>query len=44
MTDEHMEQIMKECPEEFLVLVADAKFSNTDTIGSPIVTQVEHVE
>jgi hypothetical protein len=33
-----MEQITKEWPEEFLVPVADAELSDTDTIGSPIVT------
>jgi hypothetical protein len=38
-----MEQITKEWPEEFLVLVVDAELSDTDTIGSPIVTWVEHV-
>jgi hypothetical protein len=29
--------------EEFLVPVVDAELSNIDTIGSPIVTRVEHV-
>jgi hypothetical protein len=43
LTDEDMEQITKEWPEEFLVPVADAELSDTDTIGSPIVTRVEHV-
>jgi hypothetical protein len=38
-----MEHITKEWPEGFLVLVVDAKLSNNDTIGSPIVTRVEHV-
>jgi hypothetical protein len=38
-----MEQITKEWPEEFLVPVTDAELSDTDTIGSPIVTRVEHV-
>lgn len=38
-----MEHITKEWPQEFLVPVADAKLSSTDTIGSPMVTQVEHV-
>jgi hypothetical protein len=37
-----MEQITKEWMKEFLVPDADAKLSDTDTIGSPIVTQVEH--
>jgi hypothetical protein len=44
MIDEDMEYITKECTEEFIVLVADAKLSNTDTIRSPIFTRVEHVE
>jgi hypothetical protein len=38
-----MEQITKDYPKEFLVHVADAELSDTDTIGSPIVTRVEHV-
>jgi hypothetical protein len=41
--DEDMEQITKEWLEEFLVPVTDAELSDTDTIGSPIVTRVEHV-
>jgi uncharacterized protein YpbB len=44
LIDEYMEKITKEWPEEFLVPVVDAEFSDTDTIGSPMVTQVEHVE
>jgi hypothetical protein len=43
LTDEDMDKIMKEWPEKFLVPVADAEISDTDTIGSPLVTQVEHV-
>jgi hypothetical protein len=43
LTDEDMEQITKEWLEEFLVPVDDAELSDTDTIGSPIVTRVEHV-
>jgi carbamoylphosphate synthase large subunit len=42
LTDEDMEQITKEWPKEFLVHVVDAKLSDTNTIGNPIVTQVEH--
>jgi hypothetical protein len=38
-----MEHITKEWPKEFLVHVVDADLSNTDTIGSSIVTRVEHV-
>jgi hypothetical protein len=38
MTDEDMEQITKEWPEEFLVLVDDAKLFDTDIIGSPLIT------
>jgi len=34
---------MKEWPEEFLVPVVDAELSNTDIIGIPLVTRVEHV-
>jgi hypothetical protein len=44
MTEKDMEQITKEWPEEFLVPVADVELSSIDTIGSPIVTRVEHVE
>jgi hypothetical protein len=42
MTDEDMEQIMKEWPEEFLALVDDAELSDPDIIGSPLVTRFEH--
>ena len=43
LTDEDMEKIIKEWLEEFLVPVVDVELSNTDTIGSPIVTRVKHV-
>jgi hypothetical protein len=43
MTDEYMDNIKKEWPEEFLVPIADAELSDIDIIGSPLVTQVEHV-
>jgi hypothetical protein len=43
MMDEDMEKITKEWPKEFLVPIIDAELSDTDTIGSLIVTQVEHV-
>ena len=39
-----MEHITKEWPKEFLVPGVDTKLSDTDTIGSPMVTRVEHVE
>jgi hypothetical protein len=42
LTDEDMEQIMKEWPVEFLVPVDDAKLSDPDIIGSPLVTWFEH--
>jgi hypothetical protein len=38
-----MDQIAKEWSKEFLLLVADAELSNTDIIGIPLVTWVEHV-
>jgi hypothetical protein len=38
-----MEKIMKEWSKEFLVPVVDAELSDIDTIGSPMVTRVEHV-
>jgi hypothetical protein len=43
LTYEDIEKIKKEWLEEFLVPVADEELSDTDTIGSPIVTRVEHV-
>jgi hypothetical protein len=41
--DEDMDKITKEWLEEFLVPVADVELSDTETIGNPIVTRVEHV-
>jgi hypothetical protein len=38
-----MEKITKEWKEEFLILVDDAELSDKNTIGSPMVTRVEHV-
>jgi hypothetical protein len=38
-----MDQITKEWLEEFLILVVDEKISDTETLGSPMVTLVEHV-
>ena len=38
-----MEQITKEWLEEFIVPIVDAELSDTDTIGSPIVTLVKYV-
>jgi hypothetical protein len=43
LADEDMEQITKEWKEEFLVHFTDAEISDTNTIGSLIVTQVAHV-
>jgi hypothetical protein len=43
LIDEDMEKITKEYSEEFLVPITDEKLSNTDTIGSPMVTRVDHV-
>jgi hypothetical protein len=42
LTDEYMEQIMKEWPIEFLVSVDDVELFDPDIIGSPLVTQFEH--
>jgi hypothetical protein len=44
LTDEDMEEITKEWPIEFLVLVDDAKIYEPNIIGSPLVNRVEHVE
>jgi hypothetical protein len=44
LTDDDMEHITKEWSEEFLVPIFDAELSDTNTIGSPLVTQVEHVK
>jgi hypothetical protein len=43
LTDEDMEEITKEWPVEFLVLVEDVELSKPNIIGSPLVTRVEHV-
>jgi hypothetical protein len=43
LIDEDMEEITKEWPEEFLLLINDEKLSDTDIIGSPLVTWFEHV-
>jgi hypothetical protein len=43
MKYEDMEHIRKEWPEESLVPVTVVELSNIETIGSPIVTRVEHV-
>jgi hypothetical protein len=42
LTNEDMEYITKEWSTKFLVLVDDAKLSNPDIIGSPLVTRFEH--
>jgi hypothetical protein len=42
LIDEDMEDITKEWPIEFLVLVDDAEISDPDIIGSPLVTRVEY--
>jgi hypothetical protein len=42
-TDVDMQHITEEFPKQFLVRVTDAELSDTETIGSPIVTRVEHV-
>jgi hypothetical protein len=42
MTDEYMEEITKQWPTNFLVPVEDVEFSDSDIIGSPLVTRVEH--
>jgi hypothetical protein len=43
LTDENMEYITKERPEEFLVPIADAELSDVEIIGNPLVTWVKHV-
>jgi hypothetical protein len=40
MNDEDMEDITKEWPTDFLVLVEDEKLSNPHIIGSPLVIRV----
>ena len=42
LTEEDLEEITKEWPAEFLVLVRDAELSDPDLIGSPIVTREEY--
>jgi hypothetical protein len=42
LTKEDMEEITKEWPIEFLVLVEDVELFDPDIIGIPLVTQVEH--
>jgi hypothetical protein len=39
LTDEDMEEITKEWPNEFLIPVKQMDLSNPDIIGSPMVTQ-----
>jgi hypothetical protein len=43
LTEEYMEEITKEWLADFLIPVDDAELSNPVIIGSPLVTQVEHV-
>jgi hypothetical protein len=42
LTDEDMEEITKEWPDEFLVPVEQTKLSNPDIIKSPMVTREEY--
>jgi hypothetical protein len=42
LTDEYMEEITKEWPVEYLVLVEYVKLSDPEIIESPLVTQVRH--
>jgi hypothetical protein len=42
LTEEDMEEITKEWPEEFLVPVEHAELSDPDLIGSPVVTREEY--
>jgi hypothetical protein len=42
LTDEYMEEITKEWLVEFLVPFEDAKLSEPDIIGSPLVTWIEY--
>jgi hypothetical protein len=42
LIDNGMEHITKEWLEDFLVLVDDAKLSDPDIIGIPLITRVEH--
>jgi len=43
LTNEDMEQIMKEWPKNLFVPVVDEELFKTYIIGSPLVTWVEHV-
>jgi hypothetical protein len=42
ITEEDMEEITKEWPAEFLILVDQEELSDPDLIGSPMVTQEEY--
>jgi F0F1-type ATP synthase delta subunit len=42
LTEEEMEEITKEWPQKFLVLVEYVELSDPDIIGSPLVTQTEY--
>jgi hypothetical protein len=42
LNDEDMEEITKEWPAEFLVPLEDAKLSDPDIVGSPLVTQTKY--
>jgi hypothetical protein len=42
LTEEDMEEITKEWPAEFLILVEQIELSEPDLIGSPVVTREEH--
>jgi hypothetical protein len=42
LTEEDMEEITKEWPEEFLVPVEQTELSDPDLIGSPVVTREEY--
>jgi hypothetical protein len=42
LSNEDMEDIIKESPEEFLVPIEDAELSNPEIIRSPLVTQIEY--
>jgi hypothetical protein len=42
LTEEDMEEITKEWPAEFLILVGDAEISNPDIIEIPLVTREEY--
>jgi hypothetical protein len=43
ITNKDMEEITREWPKEFLVPVEDEELSDADILGSPLVTQFEHV-